>query len=316
MSLFSSLEGETALTEPQRGTQKKIILLLPKFYMVKQKTKYELLISSVIFWSKFIVWGLEFKAFRYSTEICSLIFFPFYSVPSWQQPGVKFRLLLSFFHLLENCFVWLLNFVGFVCLLLLCFLFFLSGYLQWVFRYDVHHSNSYGVSWWYTVSPASRSGRQTSKIWSLLTSPLAPATPRDEFLQLWTASSYCAGSIAASVESQMILMTVCPLKSLVCGRLDHFFSLQHKRNAEYEKFLYHCWVDTLNVSFNLLDNDHIYGTACFNFLIITNWDDSLLNTLLHHFTDETCEKESYSEEQADTNERAAKRPQVSQAGYW
>lgn len=81
-------------------------------------------------------------------------------------------------------------------------------------------------------------------------------------------------------------------------------------------------MDTLNISFNLLDNDHIYGTACFNFLIITNRDDSLFNPLLHHFTDnEKCGKKSRSGEyvepsrkQADTDEPAARNLQVSDEG--
>lgn len=81
------------------------------------------------------------------------------------------------------------------------------------------------------------------------------------------------------------------------GGCDHFLFLPDKRNAEQEKFLGHCWVDTLNISFNLLDNDHIYGAACFNFLIITNRDDSLFNPLHHHFTDnEKCGKQSHSGE--------------------
>lgn len=82
-------------------------------------------------------------------------------------------------------------------------------------------------------------------------------------------------------------------------------------------------MDTLNISFNLLDNDHIYGTACFNFLIITNRDDSLFNPLLHYFTDnEKCGKESHSREhmepsrkQADTDEPAVRKPKVSDEGY-
>lgn len=127
-NVFIFLSGRwNSINRTTKRNTEEIILLLPKFYMVKQKTKYELLISSVIFWSKFIVWGLEFKAFRSKTERCSLIFFPSYSVPSWQQPGVKFRLLLSFFHLLENCSVWLLNFVGGFLFVCCCCVFYFSS---------------------------------------------------------------------------------------------------------------------------------------------------------------------------------------------
>lgn len=82
-------------------------------------------------------------------------------------------------------------------------------------------------------------------------------------------------------------------------------------------------MDTLNTSFNLLDNDHIYGTACFNFLIITNRDDSLFNPLLHHFTgNQKCGKKSHSGEhvepwrkQVDTDEPSVRKPQVSDEGH-
>lgn len=52
--------------------------------------------------------------------------------------------------------------------------------------------------------------------------PLAPAISSVEFLGLWAAGSYHAVSIAATVESKMILMTACPLKLLVCVRLWSF----------------------------------------------------------------------------------------------
>lgn len=79
----------------------------------------------------------------------------------------------------------------------------------------------------------------------------------------------------------------------------------------------------MNTSFNLLDNDHVYGTACFNFLIITNRDDSLFNPLLHHFTgNQKCGKESHSGEhvepwrkQVDTDEPSVRKPQVSDEGH-